>query len=452
MDHLDFVNTSLRLRYEAFSKFATQVNQANSLPEVGEAIAANLKFVLDAFVFRLSIAQGQKTHIFELFRGQCTINTQKAPGKYEQKCLKQGLPLTLTPQDIQSDRLLCDSLFVHPKITHLMVLPISSLGDQQLVLSIANKSQHAYNEIDFRFTRLIGELLSTKVSQLLLIQKIASQNKALQQANQQLSQLNQEVQVLNTELEIKVEERTFRLKEAHEELHTLLYRTSHDFRRPLTSILGIAQLLTMSQSTEEISVFAQHLESTVNGLDNMLVKLQALVLTEVEEIPEAIQFPNLIERLKSKFHQDLIKNAIEFTYQVQLESKYLSRPTILTAILENLIENAIRYRRANDSFVHLEVKEEALSLVIQIADNGEGILEHLQPVIFDMYVKASDRAQGNGLGLFVVKKLADALGGRIHCESAPQKGSTFTLTFPLDQNTVSQPPSSPDLLPIQLSK
>nr|WKN39381.1 GAF domain-containing sensor histidine kinase [Tunicatimonas sp. TK19036] len=439
MDHIDFVNTSLRLRYEAFSKFATNINQAHSLEEIAEAIAANLKFVMDAFIFRLAITINQETYTFELFRGVCTVHPQTSLNKFEKVCLTTGLPRTLSQQNIQQEPGLQKSLFNHPKITHLMVLPISTADQQQLVLSIANKNDNLYTEIDFRFARLIEELLSTKVSQLLLLQKIASKNLALQQANQRLSQLNQEVQTLNAELEIKVEERTYRLKEAHEELNTLLYRTSHDFRRPLTSILGIAQLLTMNPSATEIETLAGHLKTTVNGLDNMLLKLQTLMLAETIEEACLIDFQKLIETIENKFKPELTKNNIHFSYQVHHTTTYTSHIAIHAAILENLVENAIRYCRTSNPFIKLEVQENSSSFIIRVADNGEGIPEHLQPVVYDMYVRASDRAQGNGLGLFVVKKMVEALGGSVSFTSEVQKGTTFSVILPQQNDFVSAP-------------
>ena len=433
MDHRDFVGTSLRLRYEAFSKFATQVNQADSLPEISEAIAANLKFILDAFVFRLAMATNGETFTFELFRGQCTLSQSASFSQFERECIRKELPLTLTRHDIQEDPRLRDSLFTHPKVTHLMVLPIGYSRKQPLALSIANKSGDAYTEIDFRFARLIEELLSTKVSQLLLTQKIASKNIALEHANQQLSQLNEEVRSLNTELENKVKERTSRLNEAHQELNTLLYRTSHDFRRPLTSILGLAQLLTMSQRPDEIAGLVQHLESTVNGLDGMLVKLQTLMLTEVDEVQSAVNFVELAEKLQQKYQGELAESGIQFTYQIDHAEEYLSYSSIQWAILENLVENAIRHHGINEPMVHLQIQKKGICLLIQVIDNGEGIPDHLQPIVFDMYMKASNRTQGNGLGLFVVKKLVTALGGTVGFTSEEGKGSSFTVQLPLIQ-------------------
>ena len=435
MNHSDFVNTSLRLRYEAFSAFATQVNQASELEGIGEAVAAHLKFVLDAFVFRLAVSSKDRVHTLELFRGQYQVKSAPDFTAFERRYLDKGLPLTLSAQEIQQEELLKQTRFDHPKVTHLMVLPFNATGPRPLVLSISSKSKDPYTELDFRFARLIEELLSTKISQLLLIRKIASKNLALLHANQQLSRLNREVQALNSGLEHKVAERTSRLQEAHQELNTLLYRTSHDFRRPLTSILGLAQLLTLSDSPTETEELVQHLRNTVGGLDDMLIKLQTLMLTEGAPPPMAVDFSKIADEIHNKFAEDIERHHIDFTRQIEPPAVYLSHPSVHRAIIENLIENAIRYHQHEHPFVRLRIETKDKALIIEVADNGEGIPANLQDTIFDMYAKASSRTQGNGLGLFVVKKLTTALGGTVAFDSTLEKGSTFIVSLPLEQAT-----------------
>ncbi|WPP48295.1 sensor histidine kinase [Catalinimonas niigatensis] len=433
MDHLDFVNKSLRLRYEAFSKFATHINQAKSLETISLAIASDIKFVIDAFIFRLTMSISQENYTFELFRGECTFyrNHQDILTPLEKNCLENGLPLSLEKKDIESSDILKGTLFNHAKTKHLIVLPIISSNDQKLVLFIASKSDHAYNEMDFRFAHLISELLTTKISQLLLIRKIGENYKTLAEANQQLSQLNEEVRSLNSELEIKVEERTYKLKEAHHELNTLFYRTSHDFRRPLSAILGLISLIEMNPDPQEVSTITPHLKSSVLELDRMLHKLQTISLTEVDdEAVEAINFQSLLESVKEKFSARLQENHIRFTYHIQQQKKFFTHPMILEAILENIIENCICYCASRHPFIKLSMIKQGASLCIQVTDNGDGIPDHLKVKVFDMYTKTSERSSGNGLGLYIVKKLVEKLKGTVYLESTFRKGTSVMVTLP----------------------
>ena len=433
MDHLDFVNKSLRLRYEAFSKFATQVNQAKSMEAIGVAIASHIKFIIDAFMLRLSTVTQQGRYTIELFRGECTFyqDHQDALAALENSCLDNGLPLAMQKKDIEHSKFLKESLFNHPKTQHLLILPTASSGEQKLVLCIANKSIHPYNEVDFRFASLISELLITKISQLLLIRKIAENYKALAEANQQLSQLNEEVRSLNSELELKVEERTHKLKEAHHELNTLFYRTSHDFRRPLSAMLGLINLIEMTPDPQEISTLTHHLKSSVSELDKMLHKLQTISLTEVEdEAVERINFGRLLEGMRDKFSSRFQEHHIEFSYDAQVQKPFYTHPLILEAILENILENSVCYCNPTQAFIRISILEKGASLMFQISDNGDGIPDHLQPKVFEMYTKASERSSGNGLGLYIVKKLVEKLRGSVRLESTYRQGTLVTVMLP----------------------
>ncbi|MEM6842097.1 MAG: GAF domain-containing sensor histidine kinase [Bacteroidota bacterium] len=438
MDHLDFVNTSLRLRYEAYSTFATKVNQADDLIKVSEAVVGHLKFIVDVFAFRFTTQVDQTTLSFELFRGKCSVNTSTAFTAFEKTHLEKGLPIIIAKPDIQQEPLLQGSLFDHPKMEYLMVMPQKTSDNDLIILSIGSKSPQSYTETDFRFARLIEELLTTKISQLLLAQKIVSKNLALKVANQELFRLNEEVQELNTQLEAKVEERTFALKEAHEELNTLLYRTSHDFRRPLTAILGLANLFVATEEKEERKTLAQHLEGTITGLDRMLEKLQMLQLADAYEAPTSTNLVELVEEIKQKFAREITESGIFFSTEITLTKEYRLPKPMLKAILENLLENAIQYSQKNQPKISLQIWEESSSIFIRVTDNGQGIEEHLQPVIFDMYVRANLASKGNGLGLFVVKKLLETLDGSIIVKSVINQGSTFTITIPVTKERVAR--------------
>lgn len=433
MDHLDFVNKSLRLRYEALSKFATNINQAKSMEAIGAAIASNIKFVIDAFILRLSMVSPQGNYTMELFRGECSLyqNHQDQLSAFESKCFSEGMPLSLERKDIESSHFFKNSIFNHPKTTHLLVLPTETSADQKLILFFANKSIHPYNEVDFRFASIISELLTTKISQLLLIKKIAENYKALSEANQQLSQLNEEVRTLNNELEIKVEERTHKLSEAHHELNTLFYRTSHDFRRPLSAMLGLISLMEMNPDPQEMPVLTQHLKTSVNELDKMLIKLQTISLTEVDdEAVEMIDFQLLVNNLKEQFEEKLNQHKISFTSHIQLQHHFFTHPMILEAILVNIIENSICYCKPQASYIRLYIIEEDDQLRIEIEDNGDGVMEQYIDKVFDMYTKTSERSTGNGLGLYIVKKLVEKLKGRVTLQSIYKQGTTVSLTLP----------------------
>ncbi len=102
-------------------------------------------------------------------------------------------------------------------------------------------------------------------------------------------------------------------------------------------------------------------------------------------------------------------------------------------ILSNLIGNSIKHhdKRNPNSFVAIQfnVNNNGLN-AITVSDNGSGIALEYQSKIFDMFFRANERAEGSGLGLYIVKETIAKLSGSIQLDSLPGRGTAFTITLP----------------------
>ncbi|RMG56824.1 MAG: sensor histidine kinase, partial [Bacteroidetes bacterium] len=107
---------------------------------------------------------------------------------------------------------------------------------------------------------------------------------------------------------------------------------------------------------------------------------------------------------------------------------------LLTSILQNLILNSINYHRpeGDSRWVRVRAKQQDGQLSIEVADNGQGIAPHVQERVFEMFFRGDKTSKGSGLGLYIVKKSLEKLGGRIDLDSTPGEGTCFTLTLPLE--------------------
>jgi signal transduction histidine kinase len=101
-------------------------------------------------------------------------------------------------------------------------------------------------------------------------------------------------------------------------------------------------------------------------------------------------------------------------------------------IFRNLLSNAIKYRRAYEvnSMVRVDVVVNPETCRILVEDNGIGVDESMVPRIFEMFFRASDRSEGSGLGLYIVKNAVDRLEGTIQVESKIGEGTRFSITLP----------------------
>jgi signal transduction histidine kinase len=99
-------------------------------------------------------------------------------------------------------------------------------------------------------------------------------------------------------------------------------------------------------------------------------------------------------------------------------------------IVENLFENAVFFARPGEPFIKLKAVSFEDKVVIEVEDNGEGILPEYHDKVFEMYFRANERSKGNGLGLYIVAKAVERLQGTISFTSEVNIGTKFTLTFP----------------------
>ena len=111
-------------------------------------------------------------------------------------------------------------------------------------------------------------------------------------------------------------------------------------------------------------------------------------------------------------------------------------PEQLTRILDNLVNNAITYRRiAQPAWVRIEALVDGQMALVAVEDRGRGVPPEMQERIFERFVRAeetSDRTSGTGLGLYISRQLAERHGGRVELErSSPGEGSRFVLKLPL---------------------
>jgi signal transduction histidine kinase len=233
-------------------------------------------------------------------------------------------------------------------------------------------------------------------------------------------------------LQHQVEERTKELTETNAELDMFLYRASHDFRAPLSRLMGLQQIAKLSVKDPEAIHLLSKVEEVATVMDKMLGKIVGISQINQKELKIVnVNLRDLCTNIITPFqlldNQTKIHNLIDEHLTVQ------TNPEFLRITIENLVENAIKSgMHGTELTVTLKAATLSNDLVsITISDNGKGIDEKYQDKIFLPFFRADDEHQhGNGLGLYLVKKSIQKLGGDIKLYSKPGEGSSFTLIFP----------------------
>lgn len=274
----------------------------------------------------------------------------------------------------------------------------------------------------------------------------------------QLEGVTHQMRRLNAELEAKVEERTVILKEALQRLEQsqqelsesldkerqlneiksrFVSMASHEFRTPLSTVLSSASLLGRYIKTEEQDKRARHIEKikgSVKHLNDLLDDFLSLgkldegkVGAEFGEVdlPELMQ--DTIEEMKG-----LARPGQTIRYLHEGASCLVSDRKLIKNILINLLSNAIKFSEEGKA-IHVSSSVEEGQGRISVRDEGIGIPEEDREHLFSTFFRGRNAVniQGTGLGLHIVKRYLDLLGGSISLNSVLGSGTTITCTIPV---------------------
>ena len=275
----------------------------------------------------------------------------------------------------------------------------------------------------------------------------------------ELEKVTSDIRRLNMGLEAKVEERTVILKEAlmkleqsqkelsealdkERELHEIKSRfvsmASHEFRTPLSTVLSSASLLAKYTGVDEQVKRDKHInriKESVKHLNNILEDFLSLgKLDEGKVVAHYSEF-NLEELMHDTTEEmrGLLKKEQEFIYHHTGTTTAYSDKNLLRNILINLITNAIKFSEEGSAIMINSIVD-AGTAEISVIDKGIGIAPADQEHLFSSFFRGKNaiNIQGTGLGLHIVKRYLDLLGGNVQLESKLGEGTKISCTIPIN--------------------
>ncbi len=314
------------------------------------------------------------------------------------------------------------SKYIHPEDRSLIKNSI-----QQLI-----KTDNSSYQIDFRIidkqgnikwvhfqAKVVKDITTTRAAKLFGTVKDITIRK-----NQELK-----IEKNNKEREILITELTKTLKD----LKQFSFITSHNFRAPLSNLLGLLSLVdtnTLTTDNKEVfdmlKSFTSQLTKTIDDLVKILI-----IKNEVNVDIAQNSISQLIENMHFSFSQEIKTTKCTITKQLQVENILFNKP-YLESILSNLVSNALKYYEPERN-LHIDIstiRTEGGDVLMSVKDNGTGIdLNRHHDKIFGLYQRFHTNKDSVGLGLFIVKSQVNALGGEITVESEPGKGTCFKILF-----------------------
>lgn len=233
------------------------------------------------------------------------------------------------------------------------------------------------------------------------------------------------------------------LARANEELTQFNYRTSHDLIAPLRTMRGFCSLVREDiedGNHDEIGEYNRRMEVEIVRLEQLVRDILRLSRADhVDDDIEDIDFADVVRCAKEGLGFALEDNRVRIETAFTHERPLHSSRTRVSQIVENLLANGIRFANIDRESSFVKISTANLpenDFEITISDNGIGIPRDSQDKVFSMFFQAhSDRSEGSGLGLYLIKKHIHHMNGFISLESSEQ-GSTFRIVLPNQHGAV----------------
>ncbi|MDY6857083.1 MAG: ATP-binding protein [Thermodesulfobacteriota bacterium] len=249
-------------------------------------------------------------------------------------------------------------------------------------------------------------------------------------------QVEEELRKYQQHLEKLVEERTSALEAKNQELETFTYSVSHDLKAPLRGIDGYSRWLIEDYANkldEEGVLFLQNIRQSAAQMNQLIEDLLSYSRMERKAIQlVTVDLISIIDALILEREHDIETRQVNLSINLPF-TKVISDIETIRQVLGNYLDNAIKYLKRNTpGTIEIDGEENGDSLTVWVKDNGIGFDPQYHDRIFEIFQRLHriDEFPGTGVGLAIVRKAVERIGGRVWAESEPDEGSTFFVTIP----------------------
>src|SRR6185369_14311471 len=272
--------------------------------------------------------------------------------------------------------------------------------------------------------------------------RIREQEATIKTLTTELAETNHGVVALYAELD----DQAMRLREASDLKSRFLSYMSHEFRTPLGSIRSLTRILLELMDgplTDEQQKQVLFIQSAATELTEMVDDLLDLAKVEAGRVtisPAWFEMVDLFSALRGMFKPILSSESVSLNFEEPVDvTKIYTDDKKLSQILRNFISNALKFTPEGEVRVTAR-RTGGDSVTFAVTDTGIGIGPEYLATIFQDFVQVDapiqKRLRGTGLGLSLSRKLATVLGGRVDVQSELGKGSTFSVTIPIELRPV----------------
>jgi PAS domain S-box-containing protein len=222
-------------------------------------------------------------------------------------------------------------------------------------------------------------------------------------------------------------------------LEEFAYTVAHDLREPLRTITAFTQLLAKrTQMDGDDKEMAEFIVDSAGRMSTLVNDLLSFASTGMQEEPKCVDLQHAVTQAMENLAVDIQASGAIVT--VDPLPSVRSNEIHLVRLFQNLISNAVKYRRGESPEIQVAGEQRGAEWVIRIEDNGLGIAAGDHDRVFKPFIRLASRdIPGTGLGLAVCKKIVEGFGGKIWVESELGAGSTFCFTIVAAEEGISAP-------------
>jgi two-component system phosphate regulon sensor histidine kinase PhoR len=231
----------------------------------------------------------------------------------------------------------------------------------------------------------------------------------------------------------------FKEKQLSDIKNDFISNMTHELKTPISTIILSSDVLRkeIDEQNKNLKTYAEIIYNESKRLKNLIDNvLKTSLIDKAPEIKmEEVSIHQLIQTVYESFHPIIAQKGGTIHLLLNAtEDKIIGDPIHLQNVFTNLIDNAIKYADKTPE-IEIRTKNHNKNIIVEVIDNGPGIPEEYQSLIFDKFFRIPQgnvhNIKGFGLGLYYVKTILKAMGGEIKLESKLHKGSKFILTLPL---------------------
>lgn len=256
----------------------------------------------------------------------------------------------------------------------------------------------------------------------------------LRETQEALARAHRELQLHASQLEATVAERTARLRATVEELEAFSYSLSHDMRSPLQAIVGFCQLIDEDHGPalgEDGRLLLQRIRSAARRLDQLINDVLAYSRLSRDQVSLQAVDPTPVVRQLVEENPALQPPQTEVVLQEPLQS-VLGHEASLMQVVSNLVYNAVKFVAPGvKPRIEISTVDAGDQVQLVIRDNGIGFPPECRDRIFSLFQRfhPERRYEGTGVGLAIVRKAVERMGGSVGVDSEVNRGSVFTVTL-----------------------